>query len=363
MAGATEKGPPVESGAPGRAEGNQEGVLDPVAALERIAYLLERDLQPTYRVKAFRTAAATLASMPPEDVRALARAGRLRSLPGIGETTERVVLQALAGETPAYLRHLEGEPEPSTRPGLELCSLLKGDCHTHSDWSDGGSSIEAMARTAQALGHQYVALTDHSPRLTVAKGLSADRLRAQLDVVAELNERLSPFRILTGIEVDILDDGSLDQDEDLLSRLEVVVASVHSRLRMEARPMTARMVTALSNPNVDILGHCTGRIVVGRGRPESTFDAEAVFATAARFGKAIEVNSRPERLDPPRRLLRQALEAGCRLAIDTDAHAPGQLEWQWRGCDRVVECGGDSSVVVNTGSAADLVDWTASHAS
>jgi putative hydrolase len=361
VAGATEKGPASATGAGAQADGGPDGAIDPVEALERIAYLLERDLQPTYRVKAFRTAAAKLSSMPPDEVGALARAGRLRSLPGIGETTEKVVLQALAGETPAYLRHLEGDPEPATRPGQALCALLKGDCHTHSDWSDGGSTIEAMARTAQSLGHEYVALTDHSPRLTVARGLSADRLRAQLDVVADLNERLAPFRILTGIEVDILDDGSLDQDEDLLASLEVVVASVHSGLRMEARPMTARMVTALSNPNVDILGHCTGRIVVGKGRPESTFDADAVFATAARLDKAIEVNSRPERLDPPRRLLRQALDAGCRLAVDTDAHAPGQLEWQWRGCDRVVECGGDASVVVNTGGAEDVVAWTAGH--
>jgi putative hydrolase len=180
-------------------------------------------------------------------------------------------------------------------------------------------------------------------------------------VVAALNEELAPFRILTGIEVDILLDGEIDQEEELLARLDVVVASVHSKLRQDAEGMTARMVRALENPHVDILGHCTGRLVVGRGRPESTFDADTVFATAVAHDKAIEINSRPERLDPPRRLLRQAVETGCRFAIDTDAHAPGQLTWQPYGCDRAVECGVDADRVVNTWSADELVEWCRSH--
>src|SRR5205807_3643297 len=171
-----------------------------------------------------------------------------------------------------------------------------------------------------------------------------------------------PFRILTGIEVDILDDGTLDQDEDLLAQLDVVVASVHSKLRMDADAMTRRMVTAIANPHVDILGHCTGRIVVGRGRPESTFDAGAVFATCARFDTAVEINSRPERLDPPKRLLHLAVEHGCKIAIDTDAHAPGQLEWQHYGCDRAAECSVPPETIVNARTADELLAWTASHA-
>ncbi len=143
-------------------------------------------------------------------------------------------------------------------------AALRGDCHTHSDWSDGGSPPGEMAEAARALGHEWIALTDHSPRLTVANGLSPERLEAQLDLVARLNSDLAPFRILTGIEVDILDDGSLDQREDLLARLDVVVASVHSKLRMPAGPMTARMVAAVRNPHVDVLGHCTGRLLGGR---------------------------------------------------------------------------------------------------
>ena len=188
-------------------------------------------------------------------------------------------------------------------------------------------------------------LTDHSPRLTVANGLRPERLREQLDVVAEVNERFAadgagpPFRLLTGIECDILEDGRLDQEPELLARLDLVVASVHSKLRMPREEMTARMVAAISNPHTDVLGHCTGRQVLGhgrggKGRPESEFDAEVVFAACARFGVAVEVNSRPERLDPPKRLLRLALEAGCDVAIDTDAHAPGQLDWQHLGCER-----------------------------
>ena len=313
-------------------------------------------------MRAFRGAAEALREAGPDEVRALAAAGRLRELPGVGEKTEKVVLEALAGETPSYLVALEGElPDPETGPGAAVRAALRGDCHTHSDWSDGGSPIDVMAEAARALGHEYVALTDHSPRLTVAHGLSPGRLEDQLEVVAEVNERLAPFRVLTGIEVDILEDGALDQDEAMLAKLDVVVASVHSKLRMDAEGMTKRMVAALASPHVDILGHCTGRLVVGRGRPESTIDAEMVFACALKFDKAVEVNCRPERLDPPRRLLRLAVDMGCKLSIDTDAHAPGQLEWQPYGCERVAETDVPLDRIVNTHPMDELLAWTASH--
>lgn len=215
-----------------------------------------------------------------------------------------------------------------------------------------------MGRTAAGLGHEWAVLTDHSPRLTVARGLSPDRLREQLDVVAALNATWAPFRLLTGIECDILDDGSLDQEPDLLERLDLVVGSVHSKLRMDAPAMTRRMLAAVRNPLMDVLGHCTGRLVTGRTRPESQFDAEAVFAACAETGTAVEINSRPERLDPPRRLLRLAVAAGTFFAIDTDAHAPGQLDWQVLGCERAVECGVPTERVINTWPADRLVTWT-----
>ena len=330
---------------------------DAVAALERIAYILEREQEPSYRVRAFRNAAAVVRALPDSELEERRRRGALQGLAGIGPATARVIEEALAGAIPAYLQRLETEAPPIADEALALRRALRGDCHVHSDWSDGGSPVEDMARTAIVLGHEYIVLTDHSPRLTVARGLSADRLREQLDVVRGLNERLAPFRILTGIEVDILDDGSLDQEPDLLAQLDVVVASVHSKLRMPPAEMTPRMLTAIRNPHMDVLGHCTGRIVVGRGRPESEFDADAVFAECREHHVAVEINSRPERLDPPTRLLKLAIETGCRLAIDTDAHAPGQLEWQLRGCERAAACGVSAEMVVNTMPADDLVAW------
>ncbi|HEY5252131.1 MAG TPA: PHP domain-containing protein, partial [Acidimicrobiales bacterium] len=274
--------------------------MDPVDALRRIAYLLEAEGAGTYKVRAFRNAATTLADQSPAHIEELALSGRLTSLPGIGDSTATAVKEALAGDEPAYLTELTRRAEPPPKgPVAKLRKLLRGDCHSHSDWSDGGSPIREMAEAARQLGHEYWALTDHSPRLTVAHGLNPQRLRQQLEVVAALNEELAPFRILTGIEVDILEDGRLDQDEDLLAQLDIVVASVHSKLSMDTGPMTRRMVAAIESPHTDILGHCTGRKVVGQGRPQSHFDADTVFAACARTGTAVEINSRPERHDPP----------------------------------------------------------------
>lgn len=334
---------------------------EPIAALRRIAFLLERSRSETYRVKAFRSAAATLLALAPDELRSRVEAGSLRELPGIGSVSEEVITESWAGRMPAYLARLEKEASgPLVEGGEKFRQALRGDLHSHSDWSDGGSPIEEMVFTAIEIGHEYLVLTDHSPRLKVARGLSAERLTRQRGVIAAINRHLEGhFRLLKGIEVDILDDGALDQTEEMLDQLDVVVASVHSELRMDAGAMTRRMIAAVANPHTNVLGHCTGRLVAGaRGqRPQSRFDARAVFEACADNDVAVEINSRPERMDPPDELLRIALEIGCRFSIDSDAHAPGQLDFVAYGCARAEELEIPEERVVNTWTVERLLEW------
>jgi len=334
----------------------------PVAALRRIAFLLERGREDTYKVKAFRNAAATILPMAEEEVRRAVDDGTLAKLPGIGASSSKVIAAAVRGEVPERLARAEAEHGGElTSGGHGLHARLRGDLHSHSDWSDGGSPIEEMAFSAIELGREYQVLTDHSPRLKVAHGLSAERLARQLEVVDAVNEHLggAGFTLLKGIEVDILDDGGLDQSEEMLARLDVRVASVHSKLAMERDAMTRRMVTAVANPWTNVLGHCTGRLVTGgRGtRGQSQFDARAVFEACAEHDVAVEINSRPERRDPPTALLELARDVGCLFSIDSDAHAPGQLDFLWYGAERAEAAGIDAERIVNTWPKERLLAW------
>jgi len=336
-------------------------VMSPADALDRVVYLLDRALAESRRVAAYARARDLVRELGDDAIAQHHVDGTLGDLAGIGPSTGKVIALALDGGIDEHLTELEAETLIDVGEGTELRAALRGDCHSHTTWSDGGAATEVMAHTAMDLGHDYLVVTDHSPRLTIAHGLNRERLLQQLDEIERLNEELAPFRILTGIEVDILQDGSLDQDVDLLERLDVVVASVHSKLRMPAQEMTRRMVLAVASPHVDILGHCTGRKVVGGGRPQSEFDADIVFAACARFETAVEINCRPERQDPPEELLALALDWDCRISIDTDAHAPGQLEWQAYGCDKAARIGVEPERIINTLPADDLIAWTANH--
>ncbi len=336
--------------------------MDPVAALNEIAFWLERELAPSFKVQAFRKAAAIIAPLGADEVAARVADGRLKRTKGIGDRTLQVISQAVAGDVPDYLADLrERNAEPLDTGGAELRAQLRGDLHSHTEWSDGTTPIEVMAAAAATLGREYQAITDHSPTLTVASGLSAERLEEQLDIISGLDT--GSVTLLTGIEVDILEDGTLDQTPELLTRLDVVVASVHSKLRADSRTMTARMLGGIRAPHTNVLGHCTGRLVQGsRGtRPPSEFDADAVFAACAENGVVVEINSRPERQDPPDELIQRALDAGCLFSIDTDAHAPGQLDFLAYGAARAAANGVPAERIVTTWPLPKLREWLAKH--
>ena len=333
--------------------------MDPVAALNEIAYWMERELASPYKTKAFRHAASAVAALPPDEIAERGAQARWTGIPGVGGSTAEVIREAVAGGIPTRLAKLRADATTTASP---LRTRLRGDLHSHSDWSDGSTPIETMADTARWLGHDYLVLTDHSPHLRVANGLSPERLRDQLAAIDAYNAAPhdgGDFRLLSGIEVDILDDGSLDQVPQLLERLDVVVASVHSKLKMDKSEMTDRMLAAIREPHTNVLGHCTGRLVEGsRGtRPQSSFDAPAVFAACAENDVAVEINSRPERQDPPDALIALALEAGCLFAIDSDAHAPGQLGLIDLGAERAEAAGIPVDRIVTTWAVDRLLEW------
>ena len=236
--------------------------------------------------------------------------------------TEEGVYAALGMPyVPPPMREDTGEVELALRgelPPAFAVERLRGDLHTHSEWSDGTRTIREMATAARERGYEYLCVTDHSQSLGVANGLGPERLARQREEIGLVNRELAPFRVLQGVELEVRNDGSLDLPDEVLARLDIVVASVHSGLRQGRERVTPRALAAIRHPLVDVLAHPTGRLV--GGRPGGEFDMDLLISEAARTGTALEINSDPARLDLRDTHVRQALAAGCTFSIDSDAH-------------------------------------------
>lgn len=256
------------------------------------------------------------------------------------------------------LREDRGEIEAALQDGLpDLVKLedIRGDLHLHSDFSDGVSSIEEMVKKAKELGYEYIAITDHSKSLKVARGLDESRLRQQLELIKGINERVKGIRILTGIEVDILPDGSLDFDDDILKELDVVIASIHSGFKQDKTTITSRIVNACHNRYVNIIAHPTGRLL-GRREPYDV-DMDEVFEAAAKTGTVLEINSSPDRLDLNDVNVKRAAEMGIKIAINTDAHGTEALSDMMYGV-WVARCGWLAAEnIINTYSLEQLLEF------
>jgi DNA polymerase (family X) len=242
-----------------------------------------------------------------------------------------------------------------TLPTLVTVEQIRGDLHMHSTWSDGVCSIAEMVEAAMALGYEYVALTDHSGGIGVAHGLSVERLLEQQEELESVRAAHPDIAILSGTELEIRRDGSLDFPDEVLARLDWVVASIHSGFNQSEEEMTARMLRAIENPHVDAIGHPTGRLI-GKREPYA-IDLEAVFRAAARTRTVLEINSFPERLDLVDRHARRAIELGCMLVVDTDAHAPVNFENMRYGIAMARRGWAEAGNVLNTRSLAELRAW------
>lgn len=245
-----------------------------------------------------------------------------------GETEEDVYAAVGCAWIPPELREGRGEIERAAAgqlPALVEQRDLRGDLHTHSDWSDGRNPIAVIAKAAREHGYSYIVLTDHTQSLTIAQGLTPERFRLRAAEIAAVNAQPGVARVLNGAEVDILPDGSLDLPDDCLAELDVVVASVHTALDQPREVITQRVLTAMRSPHVDVLAHPTSRRLDRRG--ETQVDIDAVIAEAVRTGTALEINGSPYRLDLNDTWARKAREAGVLMAIDNDAHYPAEFDY------------------------------------
>jgi DNA polymerase (family X) len=276
-----------------------------------------------------------------------------------GATEDEVYAAVGLAFVPPELRENTGEIEAAREgrlPALVTAEAIRGDLHAHTEWSDGHHPLERLIEAAEARGYEYIIVSDHSQSTAIAGGLTVERLRAQLAAIRALQPRYR-IRILAGCECDILADGTMDFPDEVLSELDVVVGSVHSRFRQSREEMTARIVRALANPHVDILGHPTGRLI-GSREPYDV-DLEAVFAAARAHGKAIEINSSPDRLDLHDTHARRAAELGILLAISTDTHYLSELAHMDLGVGVARRAWLGPAQVLNTRSLPDLLAWTA----
>jgi DNA polymerase (family 10) len=261
---------------------------------------------------------------------------------------------------PPELRENRGEiaaARAGKLPKLIEIGDIRGELHGHSTWSDGTAPIAAMAAAAMARGYSYWGVCDHSVGLGMVGGLDAERIAAQAAEIAKLNEQYEregiDFRLLRGTEVEILADGSLGLPDEVLAQLDVVVASIHSGLRQDRETITARCLKALRNPHVDILGHATGRII--ESRAPSELDMEQVLQVAAESGTVVEINAHPSRLDVSDVYARRALELGCKLAINCDAHATNGMEMMEYGIGTARRGWVEAKDVVNTYPLAQML--------
>lgn len=257
---------------------------------------------------------------------------------------------------PPELREAQGEIEKAAEgaiPKLVELSDVKGDLHTHTDWSDGHNSIEELALAAKDMGYQYIAITEHSAGRGIAHGLDEERLGKQVAEIKALNKRLTGIYVLTGIEVDIRADGSLDMPHGILSELDIVIAAVHSAMNQSERMMTERVLRAIENPDVDMIAHPTCRLI---GEREAVaIDLEAIFQAAAKNNKIIEINAMPDRLDLRDIHAFRARDLGVKLAIGTDAHSTAHLSFMRFGVGVARRAWCEPKHILNTLPLAELL--------
>jgi putative hydrolase len=324
--------------------------------LSEIGYLLRQDPEEKFRAKAFSAAAWSLAVERP-DIEALHGANELTTLEGVGAGIAKVIAEALETGGSRYLDRLREQMKQPARADESVLDFAqyKGDVHSHSTWSDGKATMLEMAKGAEAMGYTYLGVTDHSPRIKVVNGLDATRLLAQSREMAEVQAQVPGVALLHGIEVDILEDGSLDLPDMVLELLDVVIASPHVKLRQESAAMTERMLRAVSHPHVDVIGHPTGRRP--GSREGASYDFEAVFKEAARHHVALEIDCDPARMDLSPEMARLALELGCSFSVDADAHAPAEFAYVPMGMWMARRAGIPQDRILNFKALEDLTPF------